>query len=202
MKLKMAFIALTAIFMAACGNQNKTNSGSTRINRYSQNQLTTGTTTCSTSTWYKIYNENVDQTTYKQTVADFSFHSMDDLGDMSGAYSSPTGVSLQMTLGFSNGQLTSAKNAWTIADSYTINDNGGYYNFVLPRAAGSGTAGVSFNVQLGDDKGYVHLVGQKTTSNGQQVWAGTVTYYNTGASYSSEQLLGYFVVPTCAVVGL
>lgn len=197
MKLKIALLTAMALMITACGKQSK--SGSTRVNRYSANQLITGTTTCNTATWGRIYDNNISDVSFRQKVADFSLKNLEEIGNISGNYNSQTGVEFQMTLNFVNGQLSQGSQAaFRISDSITIQENGGYIQFVMGGMSGSGANG-QFNAQIGDQKGFVRLQGMKTTYQGQQVLYGQASYnnYNQGEVY-----LGEFVIAACAAVGI
>ena len=200
MKLQKVLIAVSALFLVACGKQNNNNSGSTRINRQTNANAVIGTTTCNQSTWGKIYDSTVDDNTFRQRVADFTLRTLDEVGNVSGAYNSQTGINFQMTLNFQNGQLVQngTQAAFRITDSITLNENGGYISFLMGAMGGSGQGG-QFNAQVGDSKGYVRFQGYKTTSGGQQIVYGQVFYNNYG---QGEQYLGEFVNGSCAVTGI
>jgi hypothetical protein len=195
MKLQLVLVTVIALMMSACGKQNSSNSGSTRVNRYQSAQIVPGTTSCSATSWGRIYDNTTDEATFRQRVIDITFR--DDIGTISPLYNSNTGIEFQMTLNFSGGQLSQARSTFKVSDSVTVNENGGYIQFVLGAIGGSGQSGY-FNATLGDSKGTIRLEGQKNTYNGQQVYFGKA-YYNNN---NGDQVLGDFIIGACAVVGI
>jgi hypothetical protein len=203
MKLQLLIITAVAMAMTACGNK-KSNSG-TRINRAATNQVATGTTSCSATSWGRIYDNNTDEYTFKQKVADITFRDISELGSINPQYNSTTGIEFQMTLRFSGGNLittgtaqTTTTSSFKISDSITVNENGGYINFVLAGVRGYGSNG-QIDATLGDDKGTIRLIGNKQTMSGQSVYFGKAYYNNNNAG---DQYLGDFVISSCAVVGI
>ncbi len=201
MKLQLVLITVIALMTGACGKQNSKNSGSTRINRYQANQIVSGTTSCQASSWGRIYDETTNETIFRQRVADFSLRNLDEIGNISPLYNSNTGIEFQMTLTFQNGQLipSTSQASFKISDSITIQENGGYIQFRMGGMGGQAQGGGQFSAQIGDTKGYVRLDGTKTVYQGQQILFGQAYFnnYNQG-----EQLLGSFVIDSCAAVGI
>ena len=194
MKLQMALITVMALMLGACGKTNSNNSGSTRVNRYQSGQIVAGTTSCSTNSWGRIYDQSTDEVTFRQRVVDITFR--DDIGNISPLYNSNTGIEFQMTLNFSGGNLTTVRSNFKVSDSITVNENGGFIQFGLGNKGGTLMNG-HLEARLGDSKGDIILVGDRTTSNGQQVYYGKA-YYNNG---NGDMVLGDFLIGSCAVVG-
>lgn len=194
MKLKLVLISVMALVLGACGKTNSKNSGSTRVNRYAANQIVAGTTSCSSNSWGRIYDQSTDETTFRQRVVDITFR--DDIGSISPLYSSNTGIEFQMTLNFAGGNLQTVRSNFKISDSVTVNEGGGYIQFGLGNKGGM-LSGGHLEARLGDSKGDIILVGDRTTSNGQQIYYGKA-YYNNG---NGDMVLGDFLIGACAVVG-
>ncbi len=193
MKTQLILVTVIALMLGACGK--KDNKSSTRINRQAGNALATGTTTCNTSTFGKIYDNQIDDVSFRQKVADFSLRNLDEIGNISGQLNSPYGINFQMTLNFSGGRLAQNSQVMiTIFDSIALNENGGYLQFQLNGMEGQGANG-QFNVVVGDQKGYLRLEGSRQN---QGIYGRA--YYN---NYNQgERPIGEFQVANCAVVGI
>lgn len=204
MKIQVLFITVIALMMSACGKSNKSNSSSTRVNRYQNNQISQiqGSTNCGNS-WGRIYDNSANDATFRQRVLDFTLRADDQVGDISPLYNSTTGIEFQMSLNFSGGLLRAgSKISFRISDSATVNDNAGYIFFVMaaaPQQTQSQGGNGQFDAYLGDSKGYTRLKGSRVTSQGQQIYYGNVFYSNNNAT---EEFLGEFVIQPCAVSGI
>lgn len=200
MKLQTLLLAFVALTLVACGKQSSKNSGSTRLNnRYQTNNIVPGTTTCNQASWGRIYDNNTNEAAFRQRVADLAFRNLDEIGSISPYYNSSTGIEFQTTLAFSGGQLvpSNSRATFKISDSYTIQENAGYIQFVLAGLGGTGGNGY-IDAQIGDSKGYVRLRGNLSNQQGQQIYVGQAYYNNNNMG---EQYLGEFVIGACAVVG-
>ena len=198
MKTQMILLTVMALMLGACGKDNK--KSSTRINRQSGNALVSGTTTCNPNSYGKIFDNTVDDATFRQRVADFTIRNLDEIGTISGQQNGAGGILFQMTLNFSGGQMAQGSSAMiTIADSIALQENGGYIQFKMDAMQGQGAQG-QFEAYIGDSKGWMKLRGSRTTDyQGQPVLRGQATYNNFN---QGERPLGEFTIGGCAVVGL
>lgn len=196
MKLQTLSLIMVALLLTACGKQSSSKSG-TRINKpNSGNVAGMGTTTCNAQSWGQISSATSDAESFRRTVADFALYSPEEIGTVN-----PTsGVQIQMTLAFQGGQLvpSASKIGFRITDSFVgaPSPDGSTVRpieFLLDGMQGNLVQN-GFIAYLGDSKGYIKLEGRRT----QNAFEGRAYYSNYN---QAEQVLGNFMIQTCAVVG-
>ncbi len=195
MKLQTLSLIMVALLLTACGKQSSSKSG-TRINKNTGSVAGLGTTTCNAQSWGQISSATSDAESFRRTVADFALYSPEEIGDVN----LTSGIQIQMTLAFQNGQLVpnASRMGFRITDSFVgaPSPDGSTVRpieFVMEGMQGNLVQN-GFVAYIGDSKGYVKLEGRRT----QNAYEGRVYYSNYN---QAEQVLGNFMIQTCAVVG-
>ncbi|MFN8790446.1 MAG: hypothetical protein ACK5Y2_03210 [Bdellovibrionales bacterium] len=203
MKTKLLILIMTALALGACAK--KSSKSSTRTTRGGQPVIggalppAQGSPSCGVTAnmWGRIYDNNVSGYEFTQRLISFTNNPDIDYVESRYMQNAQTGVDLQMTARFVNGQFDAGNSRFLIRiidqKSYT---QGLLADIPLQAASGSVGGNGSFTATFRDQLGSVTVQGYRTSQN---MIEGTINFQN---GNSPAQMLGRIYLPPCMVVGI
>lgn len=198
MKSKMLILIMTVLALGLGACAKKSSKGTTRaVRNGGLAQQGAGSTSCPQNQgWGIVYDSSISGYDFTQRLIRFTNNP--DIGYVeSQPQGGQTGVDVQMTVRFVNGQLdvNSSRFLMRIIDDKSYSQ-GLLADIQMAAVSGHGTNG-GFQATFRDQLGSINLQGQRSYQN-QNFLEGVISYTN---GSGQAETLGRFWIPSCALVG-
>jgi hypothetical protein len=197
MKLKLMMMVAVALTLGACAKKKSESVRSTR-NGNAMNGVVaagTGSTTCPTNIWGRVFNNGMTVEGYTQVIQAFA-------GDTQVGYvdpnfnSSTTGVDVQMSAVFSGQNFVAASSRLLFRIFDSNYQTLGVIEIPMNGQSGQALGVGAFRALFQDSAGSVQVEGQRQSDGSLR---GIIKFQNTNGSSGT---LGEFLINGCALAGL
>ncbi|MFN8847459.1 MAG: hypothetical protein ACK5V3_11500 [Bdellovibrionales bacterium] len=197
MKLKMMLLIIATLGLGACAKKKSDNIRSNRMNALSAAPTNpgTGSTTCPTNYWGRVFSNGMTTEMYTQTIQAFTGDSQ--VGYVDPNYnSSTTGVDIQFSADFRGGSFVAANSRLLLRIFDSNYQTLGVIEVPMNGQSGQVLGTGTFQAVYQDSAGTVTLRGQRQADASVR---GEIWFQNTSGAQGS---LGEFIMNGCALAGI